>query len=79
MEGGINMTLQEGAPGALYRVQGNELPLALARRLQALGMTTGCPVQVLRKKRRGAMIIKIRGSRFALGRAISSRITVKEG
>ena len=79
LQGGICMTLQEGAPGSLYTVQGTQLPLALARRLQALGMTTGCPVQVLRKKRRGAMVIKIRGSRFALGQAISSRITVKEG
>lgn len=72
------MTLQEGKAGALYRVQGTALPLGLSRRLQALGMTRGCPVQVLRKKRRGAMIIKIRGSRFALGQAISTRILVEE-
>ena len=72
------MTLQEGMPGGRYRVQGTALPLGLARRLQALGMPHGCPVQVLRKKRRGAMIIKIRGSRFALGQAVSTRILVEE-
>ena len=73
------MTLEEGRPGAFYRVEGTALPRELTRRLQALGMTRGCPVQVLRKKRRGAMIIKIRGSRFALGRAVSTRILVEEG
>lgn len=71
-------TLQEGAAGQSYRVEGSELPLALKRRLQALGMTSGCPVLVLRKKPRGAMIIKVRGGRFAVGRAIASRIFVEE-
>lgn len=71
-------TLQEGAAGQSYRVRGAELPLALKRRLQALGMTSGCPVLVLRKKPRGAMIIKVRGGRFAVGRAIASRIFVEE-
>lgn len=79
LEEAWSMTLQEGTPGAFYRVAGSSLPLELTRRLQALGMTRGCPVQVLRKKRRGAMVIKIRGSRFALGGAVSSRILVEEG
>jgi len=73
----MDMTLQEGSAGSLYKVRGAELPLGLKRRLQALGMTSGCPVMILRKKKRGAMIIKVRGSRFALGRAISSRIFVE--
>ncbi len=74
----MEKTLQEGSAGQVYRVQGSQLPLALRRRLQALGMTSGCPVLILRKKPRGAMIIKVRGGRFALGRAIASRILVEE-
>ncbi len=72
------MTLQQGAPGLPYIVQSFDLPLGLARRLQSLGMTPGSQVRILRKKNQGAMVVKFRGSRFALGRAISSHITVKE-
>lgn len=72
------MTLQQGSPGSPYTVQSFVLPQGLARRLQSLGMTPGSQVRVLRKKPRGAMIVRFRGSRFALGQAISSRILVKE-
>ncbi len=74
----MEKTLQEGAPGSLLKVRGARLPLELERRLQALGMTPGCPIRVLRKKKHGAMIVKLRGSRFALGSAIASRIIVEE-
>ncbi len=71
------MTLQEGAPGARYIVEHLELPVDLERRLEALGLIEGSRVDVLRKKRKGAMIITVRGTRFAVGHAISSHIAVK--
>lgn len=70
------MTLQEGLPGAKYRVQKMELPVNLERRLEALGLIEGTTVSVLRKKHKGAMIIKVRGTRFAIGLGISSHIAV---
>ena len=73
------MTLHNGTPGGQYLVSTMALPLGLARRLQALGMTPGSQVQILRKKRKGALIVKVRGSRFALGQAISSHIMVEGG
>lgn len=73
------MTLQEGAPGSRYQVESIQLPMNLERRLEALGMIEGSQVAVLRKKRRGAMIIQVRGTRFAIGYGISSHITVQEG
>lgn len=72
------MTLSEAAPGGTYQVAGLDLPLELSRRLEALGMIEGSGVKVLRKKRHGAMIITVRGTRFALGLDISRHISVRE-
>ena len=58
--------------------QGLECLKEKARRLEALGMISGSQVRVLRKKRRGAMIITVRGTRFAVGMDIARHITVKE-
>lgn len=71
------MTLQDGSEGSRYVVKQMELPVDLERRLEALGLIEGSWVSVLRKKGRGAMIIKVRGTRFAVGRGISSHITVR--
>ena len=71
------MTLQEGAAGSQYQVEEMDLPVGLERRLEALGLMEGSVVSVLRKKRRGAMIIKVRGTRFAVGGGISTHIRVK--
>ena len=71
------MTLQEGNGGSRYKVRKLDLPVELERRLEALGLIEGTTVTVLRKKRRGAMIIKVRGTRFAVGWGISTHITVE--
>ena len=70
------MPLQEGNSGSQYIVEQLDLPVDLERRLEALGMTEGTRVSVLRKKRRGAMIVKVRGTRFAVGLGISTHIRV---
>lgn len=72
------MTLQEGRAGARYTVGQLELPVKLERHLEALGLIEGSEITVLRKKRHGAMIIKVRGTRFAIGYGISSRIFIQE-
>lgn len=72
------MTLLDCPPAHSCRVQELDLPLELARRLEALGLIGGSRVDVLRKKRRGAMIITVRGTRFAVGRDIAAHITVRE-
>lgn len=70
------MTLQEGTAGSHYTVQKLDLPVELERRLEALGLIEGTTIDILRKKRRGAMVIKVRGTRFAVGLGISTHITV---
>lgn len=71
------MTLSEAIPGSIYQVAGLDLPIELSRRLESLGMIEGSSVLVLRKKRRGAMIITVRGTRFAVGLSIAQHISVR--
>lgn len=72
------MNLNEGKIGSSYRVTKISLPLDLEKRLEALGMTMGSGVEVLNSKSRGVLIVKIRGTRFALGRNITRNIAVEE-
>lgn len=71
------MTLYEAEKGASYTIEGLFVEPAITRRLQALGLNDGTTVKVLNRKKRGALIIRVRGTRLALGRHISSNIEVK--
>lgn len=72
------MTLSEGVPGKTYRVECIRLNEKAGRRLEALGLIHGTRVEVLNKKKRGAMIFRARGTRLAVGKEISMGIYVKE-
>ncbi len=61
------MTLAEGSKGKSYKVLKIELSPQVKRQLETLGLTVGTTVSVLNKKRRGALIVKFRGTRFAVG------------
>lgn len=71
------MKLIEGEIHKSYVVEDICLPLQTRRRLESLGMTEGMKVEVINKKKRGAVIIRMRGTRFAIGRQIASQIQVK--
>lgn len=73
------MKLRETQPDGTYTVTGMSLPVDMERRLQALGLTCGSRIQVVNRKRHGAMIVKIRGTRFAIGRLLAENIEVGEG
>lgn len=72
------MTLSEGIPGKTYMVECTRLNEKAGRRLEALGLIHGTRVEVLNKKKRGAMIFRARGTRLAVGKEISMGIYVKE-
>ncbi len=72
------MILQQASAGGRYTVETMTLPIELERRLEALGLIEGSQLDVLQKKRRGAMIVTVRGTRFALGYGVSSHIEVRE-
>lgn len=70
------MTLDKGKPGEEYAVKELSLPDTVAHRLEALGMTVDTRVSVLENKSRGIMVVKVRGTRFAIGRGITGKIEV---
>lgn len=72
------MNLSDAKKCGIYKIIQIHLPGAVQRRLQMLGMTDGTKCAVLNKKNNGPMIIKVRGTRFALGRGFCRGITVEE-
>lgn len=56
----------------------SDLPLKLEKRMEALGMTAGAKLSLIHKKRSGTAVILLRGTRFAVGRRITSLIQVRE-
>ena len=72
------MKLYEGQKGSTLQVIHMELPVQTERRLEVLGMLEGTRITVVNRKKKGAMIIKIRGTRFAVGQGITECIEVKE-
>ncbi len=78
MKNGVFMTLLKCNPGETHAVEAICLGSALSHRLQMLGLTKGTDVTVMRKKRGGTMIIKVRGVRYAIGRSCAEGIFVGE-
>ena len=72
------MTLREGKIGQAYRVRDICLEDKVKRRLQMLGMTKGTSIAVLNNKKSGSVILKVRGTRFAVGRQIAEGIVIRE-
>lgn len=73
------MLLKDGQIGETYVVKSIHLPFQMERRLEALGMTSQTPISVLNRKGKGILIIKLRGTRFALGYNITKNIEVEGG
>ena len=71
------MFLKDIEVGQNCIVENIDLSPNMKRHLEALGMTDRAPVLVLNKKGSGIMIIRMRGSRFALGSNITHKITVR--
>ena len=73
------MLLKDAQVGRTYIVEAIHLPFQMERRLEALGMTRQTSISVLNRKGKGILIIKLRGTRFALGYNITKNIAVEEG
>ncbi|MGI6204054.1 MAG: FeoA family protein [Anaerovoracaceae bacterium] len=72
------MKLNLGRPEHYYRIKSMRLREQIKQHLEALGMTSGTPVEVMNNKSGGTLIIKVRGTRFAVGKNISENIEVEE-
>lgn len=72
------MTLYEAKKGGSYCIESLYVEPSITRRLQALGLNDGTIVNILNRKKRGALIVQVRGTRLALGKHISSSIEIRE-
>lgn len=72
------MKLSEGKIGQTYEVEQLLDMNLVTRRLEALGLVGQTKVTILNSKKNGCMIIKVRGTRWAVGRQIAEGILVKE-
>ncbi len=72
------MSLFEGMKGNQYEIKGLYVEEGITRRLQALGLNDGTVITVLNRKKNGALIIRVRGTRLAIGKHISQGIEVEE-
>ncbi len=70
------MRLSEGKINHSYKIESINLPENMEMRLEALGLTHKTDILVLNSKSRGVLIVKVRGTRFALGRNITENIEV---
>lgn len=68
------MRLSEAQVGKTFSVEKIELPENAKRRFEILGMTGRASVCVMNRKHGGAMVIKVRGTRFAIGKEFAEGI-----
>ena len=72
------MLLKDIEIGQSCIVEQMKLPFQIERRLQSLGMTSEARLSVLNRKGQGIMIIKLRGTRLALGYNITRNSMVRK-
>lgn len=72
------MTLKQSKTNSRVKVTTMNLDDANERHLEVMGMIEGTPINVLNNDKKGAMIIQVRGSRFAIGKKIAQNIIVEE-
>ena len=71
------MKLFDGIEKRVYAVKNINLPANINKRLEALGMVSGTRINIL-NKRKTAVVVIIRGTRLALGKAIAQNIEIVE-
>ena len=72
------MRISDCVVGKTYIVREISLGLEVKRRLEILGMTINSTVEIVNSKRSGTKIIKVRGTRFAIGKKFAEGIEVAE-
>lgn len=72
------MKLIEAEIGKEYCIEQMSVTEDTGRRLRALGMTQETRIHVLNHKRGGCVILKVRGTRLAVGKNITEAIQVRE-
>ena len=72
------MRLCEGIPNHTYLIKGINFENTVRLRLETIGVYKGSMVRIWKKKHSGTMIIKIYGTRWAIGKTLTLGIEVEE-
>lgn len=72
------MKLNECEKGGIYYVRHVLVTEAIGRRLEALGVNEGTEITILNKKGSGSVIVKVRGTRLAMGKKIAEGIEAEK-
>lgn len=70
------MKLCNAQKNGTYLIEDIQAEEQISGRLEALGMNEGTLIKILNKKRHGAVIVSVRGTRMAVGYGIADRIEV---
>jgi len=70
------MILYEGKMGGTYKIIDIKIEDKIKRRLEVIGLTNGTQIDILNKNMNGSLILKVRGSRFAISKQIAKGIEV---
>jgi len=68
------MEISKGKVGEIYLVGEIDLDTAEKRRLEILGVTINSKIEILNSKPSGSKIIKVRGTRLAVGERFAKGI-----
>lgn len=71
------MKIAEGTVREEYIVTDIQMEENIMRRLEALGINSGTRLKLMNRKKNGTVIIKVRGTRWAVGRDIAEGIEVR--
>lgn len=78
LQGRKLLTLAHAVPGKKYRIIKVEGDCKLSSRLCAMGLMPNELLSVYTASRGGPVLITVKGSRFAIGRGMTSRIIIEE-
>ncbi len=70
------MTILEGTVRENYIVTDIQMEENITRRLESLGINSGTHLKLMNRKKNGTVIIKVRGTRWAVGKDIAVGIEV---
>jgi ferrous iron transport protein A len=76
MKEAMTMTIAEGKVNENYLITGIDTKEAITRRLLSLGLTEGTSLEIMNRKRNNTLIVKVRGTRWAIGEEIAKGIKV---
>ncbi|MEA4991630.1 hypothetical protein SDC9_27280 [bioreactor metagenome] len=72
------MVLAQMPQGDAGKIESIRSRSVIARRLASLGLLPGCHVRVLRKRKRGAVLLEYRGTFLAVSHGIAEEIQMAE-